>query len=79
MLSETYSVVLLDVDLEEPTYVGLKRFYPRLSSGGRIFIDDCRQDSAQRWRAFHGYKRFCAELGCNPEIRYGFGVLEKRV
>jgi predicted O-methyltransferase YrrM len=76
-LSSRYSVVLLDVDLAEPTYIALKRIYPRLSDGGIILIDDCRQDPDQRWKAFLGYQRFCEENGLAPQIRYGFGVIEK--
>ena len=77
LLSDNYSVVLLDVDLSEPTYIALKRFYPRLSKGGVILIDDCRQDGNQRWKANLGYQRFCQENGLTAEIRNGFGVVEK--
>jgi hypothetical protein len=76
-LSRRYSVVLLDVDLAEPTYIALKRIYPRLSDGGIILIDDCRQDPDQRWKAFLGYQRFREENGLALQIRYGFGVIEK--
>jgi O-methyltransferase len=75
--SDRYSVVLMDVDLEEPTYVGLKRFYPRLTQGGIIFVDDCRQVKSQRWRAFQGFSRFCAEHNLEPRTYCGFGVVEK--
>jgi predicted O-methyltransferase YrrM len=76
-LSSRYSVVLLDVDLAEPTYVALKRIYPRLSDGGIVLVDDCRQDPDQRWKAFLGYERFCKENGLAPQSRCGFGVIEK--
>ena len=76
-LSDRYSVVLLDVDLSEPTYVGLQRIYPRLSNGGIILVDDCRQDPGQRWKAHLGYQRFCDERGLRPRMHYGFGVIEK--
>jgi hypothetical protein len=76
-LSSRYSVVLLDVDLAEPTYVALKRIYPRLSEGGVILVDDCRQDPGQRWQARVGYQRFCDENGLGYQNRYGFGVVEK--
>jgi O-methyltransferase len=33
------SACLLDVDLEEPTYRGLKRLYPRVVAGGIIAVD----------------------------------------
>jgi len=35
-----FAFVSLDVDLEGPTYEGLKYFYPRLSDGGYICIHD---------------------------------------
>ncbi len=76
-LSRAYSVVLLDVDLDEPTYAGLKIFWPRLSPGGVIVIDDCRDDAKQRWLARLGFERFCREEGLPFTVRYGFGVLEK--
>ena len=76
-LEEKYSVVLMDVDLAIPTYAGLKRFYPRLSQGGIILVDDCRQDPEQGWRAFLGYQQFCLEEGIEARVQYGFGILEK--
>jgi hypothetical protein len=78
-LSPAYSVVLLDVDLDEPTYAALKIFWPRLSQGGIILVDDCANDSEQVWRARFGYSRFCEEMGLDPEFRYGFGIVEKPV
>jgi O-methyltransferase len=75
--SDKYSVVLLDVDLSEPIYIALTRFYPRLSNGGIILVDDCREVPGQQWKASLGFKRFCQEIGCPAEIRNGFGVVEK--
>lgn len=37
---ETFAFVSLDVDLHDPTLAGLEWFYPRLSSGGCIFVHD---------------------------------------
>ncbi len=37
---ERFSFVMLDVDLFAPTLAGLEYFYPRMSSGGYIFIHD---------------------------------------
>lgn len=37
---ETFAFVSLDVDLEQPTYAGLKFFYPRLVTNGYLFIHD---------------------------------------
>lgn len=38
--SETFALVLLDVDKFEPTLAGLKFFYPRVAPGGYLFIHD---------------------------------------
>lgn len=39
-LDEQYAFVSIDMDLEDSIYSGLEYFYPRLSSGGYIFIHD---------------------------------------
>ncbi len=39
-LDETFALVSIDTDLYLPIYEGLKYFYPRVSSGGYIFIHD---------------------------------------
>ena len=77
VLSQAYAVVLLDVDLSEPTYEALKRFYPRLSPGGVILIDDCVDEPEQRWRARQGFERFCAEQGLPVRMNFDFGMIEK--
>lgn len=74
-LSASYSVVLLDIDLSEPTYLALQRFWPRLASGGIILVDDCPERNS--WKARAGYTRFCDEAGIEPQYRYGMGILEK--
>lgn len=38
--NETFSFVMLDVDLYNPTLAGLEFFYPRLNPGGYLFIHD---------------------------------------
>jgi O-methyltransferase len=38
--NECFAFVMLDVDLYNPTLAGLQFFYPRLCSGGYIFIHD---------------------------------------
>lgn len=38
--AETFSFVLLDADKFKPTLAGLEFFYPRLSSGGYVFVHD---------------------------------------
>jgi len=37
---EPFSFVMLDLDIHKPTVAALEFFYPRLSSGGYIFIHD---------------------------------------
>lgn len=39
-LEEEFAFVSLDVDFEKSIYEGLKYFYPRLSTGGYIFVHD---------------------------------------
>lgn len=39
-VEDTFAFVSLDVDLHDPTAAGLEYFYPRLSSGGFIFVHD---------------------------------------
>ena len=76
-LSQAYSLILVDVDLSEPTYAALSRFYPRLSPGGLVLVDDCTEEAEQVWRAIVGYKRFCAECGLQERYEYGLGIIEK--
>lgn len=39
-LEEQFAFVSIDVDFEESIYEGLNYFYPRLSTGGYIFVHD---------------------------------------
>ncbi|MGE0751230.1 MAG: TylF/MycF/NovP-related O-methyltransferase [Variibacter sp.] len=73
LLPDQCSVVLLDVDLTEPSYVALNRFWPRLMPGGAILVDDCQESCS--WKARLGYSRFCEENGIAQEYRYGMGLL----
>jgi hypothetical protein len=73
LLPEQCSLVLLDVDLTEPSYVALNRFWPRLMPGGAILVDDCQESCS--WKARLGYSRFCEENGIKEEYRYGMGLL----
>lgn len=75
-LRNNYSVILLDVDLSDPTYKILTLFYPRLSRGGVILVDDCIEDHDD-WKAIIGYKKFCTEQGLEELYQYGFGVVAK--
>ena len=74
-LPEAIAVCLIDVDLSEPTYLALKRLYPRLSTGGVILVDDCPVEGS--WKAWLGYRRFAAEIGLPERYEYGMGIVEK--
>jgi hypothetical protein len=74
-LSPAYSVVLLDIDLADPTYIALERFWPRMVAGGAIYVDDC--PAGYNWKARIGYEKFCGEAGLTPRYEYGLGVLYK--
>jgi O-methyltransferase len=76
-LSPAYSVILVDVDLSEPTYGALTKFYSRLAKGGIILVDDCSEEPEQIWRAIIGYKQFCSEHRLKVRFEYGMGVIEK--
>lgn len=75
--SLAYSVILVDVDLSEPTYGVLTKFYSRLAKGGIILVDDCSEEQEQIWRAIIGYKAFCSEHRVRARFEYGLGVIEK--
>lgn len=70
-----YVAVLADIDLSEPSYQVMKRFWPRLMPGGIMMCDDCVEDRA--WLAREGYEKFCHEQGVEPEYRYGLGIVRK--
>ncbi len=58
-----FAFVSLDTDLYEPTYEGLKFFYPRLSPGGYVFIHD--YNSSQ----YPGVKRGVDEFRKEVDIK----------
>ena len=74
-LGGPYAIVLLDIDLSEPTYAALNRFWPLLSPGGAIYVDDCPE--GKNWKARLGYARFCEEQGLPQRYEYGLGVIER--
>ena len=74
-LPASCSVVLLDIDLAEPTYQTLKRFWPRVAPGGVILVDDCPEE--HDWKARIGFSRFCQEAGLPEQYRHGMGILVK--
>lgn len=61
-----FCLVSLDVDLYQPTYAGLKWFYPRLAPGGYLLVHD--YESA----GYRGVKRavdeFAAETGISSVL-----------
>jgi hypothetical protein len=75
-LPESVSACLLDVDLAAPIYDGLKKIYPRLVVGGIIAVDDC-ENVEGGYKAKLGYERFIAEMGMEPEFKYGMGLVTK--
>jgi O-methyltransferase len=74
-LPQGCSLVLVDVDLTEPTYAALKRFWPRMSRDGVILVDDCPEEST--WKARIGYRRFCNDLGLPERYHHGMGLLTR--
>lgn len=73
-LPEKISACLLDVDLLEPIYEGLKKIYPRVEMGGIVLVDDCE---GEMWQGRKGYEKFMEEIGKEPEYSYGMGILRK--
>jgi O-methyltransferase len=72
-LPKECSLVLVDVDLTEPTFVSLQRLWPRLSPGGTALVDDCLEQT--NWRARLGYSRFCRETNQAEQYQFGMGML----
>jgi O-methyltransferase len=66
-------LVLADVDLTEPTKAILERFFPRLSPGGMLIVDDCQASS--HWKARLAYQSFCQERGLPEQFEHGMGVV----
>lgn len=63
-LEEKFAFVSLDVDLEESILEGLRYFYPRLSSGGYMFIHDYNYcDTLNLEGVCMAIERYEAEIG----------------
>jgi len=58
-LMEEFALVSLDADLYQPTYEGLKFFYPSMSRGGYIILHD--YNNSQFSGAGEAIDRFCRE------------------
>jgi O-methyltransferase len=62
-IDERFVFVSLDTDLFEPLYKGLLFFYPKLVSGGYIFIHDFNNDAYKGAR--QAVEQFCSEQKIN--------------
>jgi O-methyltransferase len=62
-INDSFVFVSLDADLFEPIYNGLKFFYPKLVSGGYIFIHDFNNDAYKGARK--AVEQFCEEFKIN--------------
>ena len=60
-MERSYALVSLDADLYQPTMAGLAYFYPRLSPGGYMILDD--YNSPQFPGAGQAVREFCAREG----------------
>lgn len=65
-VKDNFVFVSLDADLFDPIYSGLNFFYPKLASGGYIFIHDFNNDGYKGAR--NAVEQFCKEqnLGFTP-------------
>jgi O-methyltransferase len=62
-VDDSFVFVSLDADLFEPIYAGLQFFYPKLVSGGYIFIHDFNNRNYRGSRK--AVEQFCAENNIN--------------
>lgn len=62
-IDDSFVFVSLDADLYEPIYNGLQFFYPKLVSGGYIFIHDFNNDAYKGARK--AVEQFCEEQKIN--------------
>jgi O-methyltransferase len=60
-LEDIFCFVSLDADLYEPIYQGLVYFYPRLQSGGYIFVHDFNNEEYKGAR--QAVMQYCQEQG----------------
>ncbi len=76
VIPDNILVCLHDVDLEIPTYEGLKKVYGKVIKGGVILVDDCPEDYI--WAGARlGYRKFVEEYGLPERYRNGVGIIEK--
>lgn len=67
-MEETFSFVSLDVDFEKSIYEGLSYFYPRLTSGGYIFIHDYNSSLLGVEKAVDRYEKNIGKGLCKVPI-----------
>lgn len=67
-LEEQFAFVSIDVDFEESIYEGLKYFYPRLTSGGYIFVHDYNSSLLGVEKAVDWFERDCGESLCKMPL-----------
>jgi O-methyltransferase len=75
---ERFAFVHIDTDLYKPIYDGLQFFYPRLSSGGFIFIHDYNNKDYPGVKA--AVRKYCEEerINCFPLVDpCGTGVITR--
>ena len=74
-INDAFVFVSIDTDLYEPIYAGLQYFYPRLVSGGYIFVHDFNNDEYKG--AAEAVRKFCAEthISYTPIADYGGSVI----
>lgn len=63
-VTDKFCFVSLDMDLYEPTFIGLNWFWEKLSPGGYIFVHDCRNET------YKGSKQAVIDFCRNKEIGY---------
>jgi len=59
--SEAFAFVLLDLDLYKPTRAGLELFYPRMKSGGYIFVHDYNSPESN-WAVSRAVNEFMRDI-----------------
>lgn len=62
-VEESFCLVSIDCDLYDPIYEGLKFFYPRMQSGGYIFVHDYNNDLYKGSK--QAVRNFCQENKIN--------------
>ena len=77
---QAYRFVHIDVDIYEPTLDGLRYFYPRMSPGGMIVVDDFGPWPGDKWLGCKiAVEQFSEEVGVPfAHLDTGNAVLIKR-